>query len=112
MPGRPLLPHPSVASSLLRKRSLAMRRLLFVPLVAALSPIAAGAESTLSGAVRTQDGLPVPQLVVAVETAGQVRRATTGPEGRYRVPGLAPGEYRVTVEAPGFLQATDARVVV
>lgn len=88
-----------------------MRVLVVSSLVAFAAPLAA-AQASVSGAVRTQDGLPVPQLVVSVEAAGQVRRATTGPEGRYRVSGLAPGQYRVTVEAPGFLQATDARVTV
>jgi vitamin B12 transporter len=57
----------------------------------------------LSGRVRTAAGTPVPQLLLVVSGPGGERTAVTGPEGRYRLAGLAPGEYRVRVEAPGFV---------
>src|SRR6266571_89425 len=57
----------------------------------------------LAGRVRTAEGTPVPQLLLIVAGPGGERTAITGPEGRYRVAGLAPGEYRVRVEAPGFV---------
>lgn len=57
----------------------------------------------LAGRVRTAEGTPVPQLLLIVAGPGGERTAVTGPEGRYRVAGLAPGEYRVRVEAPGFV---------
>jgi outer membrane cobalamin receptor len=91
------------------KGSLVMRRILLLLFVSAVAANA-DAQSTLTGAVRTKDGLGVPQLVVTASAGGRSSRATTGPEGRYRLEGLAPGEYQVTVEAPGFVQATDARL--
>lgn len=57
----------------------------------------------LSGRVRTAEGTPLPQLLLVVAGPGGERTTLTGPEGRYRVAGLAPGDYRVRVEAPGFV---------
>src|SRR5574341_1191191 len=102
MSGRPLPPHPSIASSLLRIRSLAMRRLLLFVLVSLLSPLA-WAQSTLSGTVRTSDGVPLPQVAIVLEKpGGALRRVTTGPAGHYRIDGLAAGDYTIRVEAPGL----------
>ena len=63
----------------------------------------------LSGRVRTAEGTPVPQLLLVVAGPGGERTALTGFEGRYRVGGLAPGEYRVRVEAPGFVLSPEPR---
>src|SRR5262245_11897088 len=88
-----------------------MRRLLILVVLLALSPLA-HAQGSLSGSAQTVDGLALPQLVVTVDGAGGQRKATTGPEGRYRVGGLASGEYRVRVEAPGLVLDGDGRVSV
>ena len=45
-----------------------------------------------------------------VEGAAGPKRATTGPDGRYRVDALAGGEYRVHVDAPGLTLDGDTRV--
>jgi vitamin B12 transporter len=57
----------------------------------------------LAGSVRTADGTPVPNLVLIVRGTGEVRTVVTGPGGRYRVTGLAPGHYRVGLRTAGFL---------
>jgi hypothetical protein len=55
--------------------------------------LARGAESgALAGRVRTAEGTPVPQLLLVVSGPGGERTLLTGPEGRYRIAGLAPGE--------------------
>jgi len=77
------------------KRSLG---LLFL-LVAA--PEAARAQSTtasIAGTVRTRDGVPAPGAVVTARSAatGLERGAPSGPDGRYRIDLLAPGEWTVT----------------
>ncbi|HVD77769.1 MAG TPA: TonB-dependent receptor [Vicinamibacteria bacterium] len=66
----------------------------------------------LAGRVRTTEGTPVPQLLLVVAGPGGERTAVTGPEGGYRVAGLAPGEYRVRLEAPGFILSPEPRRVV
>jgi outer membrane cobalamin receptor len=66
----------------------------------------------LAGRVRTAEGTPVPQLLLVVAGPGGERTAVTGAEGRYRVAGLAPGEYRVRLEAPGFILSPEPRRVV
>jgi vitamin B12 transporter len=86
-----------------------MRRLLLTSVLVVAAPCA-WAQATLSGTARTTDGLALPQLVVRVEGAGGQRKATTGPEGRYRLSGLATGEYRVHVDAPGLTLDGDTRV--
>jgi len=93
-----------------------MRRsiLVFVALLSAAVPPAqaqppAGA---LTGTVRTAEGLPVPDLVLVVRGAGTERRVVTGPEGRYRVPALAPARYSLSLRAPGFLLSGPAEVEV
>lgn len=58
---------------------------------------------SLSGSVRTRDGAPLPHVVLTVAGPSGPRTVVTGPEGRYRVPALAPGGYTVTVEQPGFV---------
>ena len=66
----------------------------------------------LSGRVRTAEGTPVPQLLLVVAGPGGERTAVTGSEGRYHVAGLAPGEYRVRIEAPGFVLSPEPHRVI
>ncbi|HEY2944553.1 MAG TPA: TonB-dependent receptor plug domain-containing protein, partial [Vicinamibacteria bacterium] len=66
----------------------------------------------LAGRVRTADGTPIPQLVLVVAGPGGERTAVTGPEGRYRIAGLVPGEYRVRVDAPGFVLSPEPQRVI
>lgn len=86
-----------------------MRRSLVFILVSLLSPLA-WAQSTLSGTVRTSDGVPLPQVAIVLEKPGTLRRVTTGPAGHYRVDDLASGDYTIRVEAPGLILDGDARV--
>ena len=74
----------------------------------------AGANETgiLAGFVRTAEGTPVPQLPLIVAGPAGERAAVTGPGGRYRVTGLVPGQYRVRVDAPGFVLSPEPRCTV
>jgi vitamin B12 transporter len=67
-----------------------------------LAAPAAHAQGVLTGVVRTAEGMAVPQLVLVVEGHGAPHTALTGPDGTFRVGGLAPGRYTVSVDAPGF----------
>ena len=67
-----------------------------------LAAPAARAQVGLSGVVRTPEGMAVPQLVLVVEGPGGPHAALTGPDGAFRVGGLAPGRYTLRVDTPGF----------
>jgi vitamin B12 transporter len=67
---------------------------------------------TLEGAVHTSDGVALPHVAVIVEGAHGSRVVTTSPEGSYRVDGLVPGEYTVSVDAPGLVLDPPARAIV
>lgn len=66
------------------------------------APGTAQTSSTISGVVRSPDGLPVPGAEVIAEGNGMSRRTTTDAGGRYRLPALMAGAYTLTVRAEGF----------
>ena len=72
-----------------------MRRLVFV-FAALLTATAVRAHAqppgVLAGTVHTSEGTPVPNLVLVVHGPDAARTVVTGPEGRYRLAGLTPGE--------------------
>lgn len=88
-------------------RTLLPDRLLFLLMaVALLSPLSFGQEfrGSLVGRVTDASGSVVPGVgirVVNVDTNASVQ-VITNDTGDYRVPFLLPGNYRVTVEMPGF----------
>ena len=64
--------------------------------------------AALAGSVVDQEGAALPGAtvtVVAVET-NRLRTVTSGPDGVYVVPGLAPGVYEVRIELSGFRPLT------
>lgn len=77
-------------------------------LVALASFAWADGPGILTGTARTADGAPLAHLPLRLEGASGTRTILTGPEGRYRVAGLEPGEYRLVPEAPGFTIAEPA----
>jgi outer membrane cobalamin receptor len=77
-----------------------------------LASTAGAAPADLTGTVRTVLGVPVPQVPVVIEGDRPPRTVLSGAEGRYLVSGLAPGRYRLRVEAPGFRLTTPSEVVV
>ena len=90
-----------------------LRRLFFLCLLAVPQPAAAAGSGrepsgSLSGIVRTSDGLALPGVAVVVQGPASERRVTTGPDGSYHV-ALAAGSYTLAVDAPGLtLQAPQA----
>ena len=82
--------------------------ILFIVLGMA-APTFAQSSAVVSGRVlRVADGSPIAFASVIVEVAGAEQPAgtLTGEDGRFRVQGLAPGEYTITVTFPGFQAAT------
>jgi len=62
----------------------------------------------LRGEVQDASAARVPHAQVTVEsnTSSMTRRATADDRGEFRIDGLLPGSYRVTVTAKGFDQAS------
>ena len=86
-----------------------LQRLALVVLIGAIArPVAAQNTLTLEGSVR-YDNAPVNNAQVSVlniETQ-ESARAATRPTGEFRVLGLFPGRYTVTVRAVGYKPASD-----
>src|SRR5437868_11915534 len=78
--------------------------LVFILPVAATNVRAQVGSGEITGIVRDPAGAAVPGANVAVVEVrtGGVRVATSTEDGVYAVPALAPGEYRVDLELPGF----------
>ena len=93
-------------------------RLLVAVLVPVLCVSAAGAQDAATGVVigRATDasGAPLAKARVAVTrtATAAVRETTTDSAGRYALASLAPGEYRVSIEMPGFAPKALDHVVV
>ncbi len=87
-----------------------------VVLFSFLISISANAQSPgaeLSGTVTDPSGKPVPGARILVKNVptGQTTETQTGPTGSYDALNLTPGEYEVSVAAPGF-STTTTRVTV
>ncbi len=67
----------------------------------ASAQITAGA---ISGTIKDESGAIVPGATIIIKhtATGTTRMAFTDGEGRYRAPGLAPGEYELRAELSGF----------
>jgi outer membrane cobalamin receptor len=79
---------------------LAVLVLSCVPSVHGSEP--AAATGSLAGTVRTSDGAALPHVAVSLHGNAGSARVMTGPDGAFRVPRLALGEYSASVDAPGL----------
>jgi hypothetical protein len=70
--------------------------------------------ASLQGTVTDESGAVVSgaHVVVTDQATGVSRSTVTGESGFYRVPGLAPGNYKVDVESTGFQKQTVTQVPV
>ena len=90
--------------------SLSLLAVLFSAWTLAQNP-----NGTLRGEVQDPSGARVADASVSATAAGSsvVREVETSDKGEFRIEGLLPGPYRITVQARGFAQATaDVNVVV
>ena len=71
-----------------------------IPLVIAQT----ASTGALSGTIKDTSGAVIPNATVTITSAdsGQKRTAQTGSDGAYKFSLLAPGLYRVRLDAPGF----------
>jgi vitamin B12 transporter len=83
-----------------RTRSVVSSVAVSFSVVLLAGPAAAG---SLAGSVRTVAGTPLPQVVVSIDGPATSMHAVAGPEGRFRVDPLPPGDYRVSGRVPGLV---------
>jgi len=79
-------------------------RLIRFLLLAAWLLIAAGAwaqQPVWQGVLRNAAGAPIPSAKVRLSGSGVQAEAITTADGRFKLPALLPGQYRLTVEANG-----------
>lgn len=84
---------------------------LFAAAIAAQSQLGTGA---ISGSVIDPSGqaIPAARVVVTAKETGQVREASSGPNGTFLVPVLPPGVYSVRVTKDGFATFDQANLLV
>src|SRR5215469_17399534 len=61
-------------------------------------------QGILSGVARDTTGalLPNAKVTITNEETGEVRTGATKTDGSYRIDGIPPGHYTVSIEEPGF----------
>ncbi len=83
-----------------------MRGLLIVAfmLIVTASAFCQLSTGTITGTVKDPSGALIPgvQVTIVQTDTNFVTNALTAEDGRYRVPSLLPGPYRITFELPGF----------
>jgi len=72
------------------------------PAPAEQAPAAQGTGAIMGTVHDSTGGIVVGAVVTATDAQGVKQTGTSNEQGEYRIPGLAPGPYSVTVEAPGF----------
>ena len=87
-----------------------------VILTAMAAPAWAQGDARFTGTVLDQSGAFVPGATITVKNqkTGEVRTATSGPEGRYVVPNLKPSVYTISINVGSFapLEYTDMTLAV
>ena len=77
--------------------------LILVPLTIANAQFKAGIQGTITD---TGGGLvPDAKITLTNTETGKTQETTSSAEGFYRLSGLAPGKYKLTVEKAGYRQA-------
>ncbi|HEY1305907.1 MAG TPA: carboxypeptidase regulatory-like domain-containing protein [Vicinamibacterales bacterium] len=82
-----------------------MKRLLLAITIILSVPLAASAQATLSGTVKDPSGGVLPGVTVEASSPVLIEKTRTGVTdgtGRYTIPDLRPGTYRVTFALSGF----------
>lgn len=82
--------------------------LISTPRTSAMPVPASSADPALTGAVSDASGKPVAHASLSLKTAGGELAQTTESDsaGKYAFNGLKPGDYELTVSAPGFEEKT------
>ena len=101
-------------TSMRRCLTSALPALLLLVMFAGSALAQSGPAGALTGTVQDPNGahLPGVSVILASDTTGAIRNATTDNEGRWTVPGLAVGTYQITYELVGFKKLIRERMAV
>jgi hypothetical protein len=99
--------HKRRPSNSLAKCAVRFSALPIVYLASTLTGVAQGSNASLSGIVQDPTGAHIPHARITVVEQGKKARRTaeSNDSGLYVLPQLAPGQYVLSVEAPGFATA-------
>ncbi|MGA2963709.1 MAG: carboxypeptidase-like regulatory domain-containing protein [Candidatus Korobacteraceae bacterium] len=88
------------------------RFVLFLLVLAGATAYAQEFRGALTGQVTDPTGAAIANVPVAVTSTatGATSHTVTGSQGFYNVPFLAPGEYQISVDAPGFKKYTQTGI--
>ncbi len=88
--------------------------LLFVSLLFLPGVVWAQFGAGLQGVVQDPQGAAIPGAKVTLtnQSTGVTTTTTTGPQGFYRFSELPPGQYTITVQAPGFQKSVTKNITV
>src|SRR5437868_11088844 len=90
-----------------------MNRPILLTLLTAAIALAQISSGILSGDVRDESGGAIVGVTIHASQTGTgfVRASVTDDSGHYQLPDLAPGQYVVTAEKPGFRTTTATGVI-
>ena len=97
------VPHLELEGTMIRRHI--VQAAVLVSLAYCFLPAAASAQSQITGIVTDASGAVLPGVTVEATSPALIenmRTAVTDSEGRYAIPGLRPGTYKVSFTLPGF----------
>ena len=90
----------------------AMHAVLALAVLLCAHPRGAQSGGTVSGSVVDVSGAILPGATVVLSGSGASHFTTTGEDGKFKLNGVPPGTYKLTVSLPGFLTAVVDQVSV
>src|SRR5436305_13997984 len=85
---------------------------IVIYLLAIAPALAQVGTASLGGSVTDPSGSIVPRANITLDSTTQKysRSTTTNTTGEYKIPALPPGDYKLTVSAPGFAESSQTGI--
>src|SRR5690242_9385117 len=89
-----------------------MRRLCFTLLLVLMAGSVFGQTTSLNGSVTDPSGSVIPNCAITITNVetGVQRSTVADNQGRYTIPQITPGTYKLVAKAPGFTDVEIAKI--